>query len=300
VSAPESRVDGAWIDPARGRTIPFRAYFPAAAGPAPTVVVSHATGGSREGYAYLGLAAAEHGYVSVHLQHPGSDVDCWRGKAGAALPAMRAAAADPRNASERVADLIFALDRLAGGEAPFTGRVDAARIGVCGHSFGAATALSAAGQRYLGATGEEGGRADPRIKAVLAMSSPRVWSERPEELGRALTAVRVPCLHLTGTRDDSPLNDTRAAHRRVPFDLLRGADQVLVTFAGGDHMVFVGAKRLFGGEGHDARIHAAVRRAALAFWDAYLRDDEEARRWLLEGGLAEALGGEGRVEARAG
>jgi predicted dienelactone hydrolase len=298
---PVSIHDAEWIDAARARTIPIRVYLPAGEAPAPVVVVSHATGGSREGYAYLGRAWAERGYVSLHLQHRGSDVDCWRGKAGGAVPAMRRAVADPQNAADRVDDLRFALSRLvaaAAGADPFAGRIDPARIGAAGHSFGAATVLATAGQRFLGPAGDERCHADPRVAAVLAMSSPRAVTAHPEDPARPFAAVAVPCLHLTGTRDDSPLNDTRAAERRLPFDHIRGRDQVLVTFAEGEHMVFAGERRLFGDGAHDARIHAAVVRASLAFWNAYLGGDAAAQRWLLDGGLADLLGAAAVVETR--
>ncbi len=109
--------------------------------------------------------------------------------------------------------------------------------------------------------------------------------------------MRVPCLHFTGTRDDSPLNDTKAIDRRIPFDRLRASDQLLVTFNGGDRAVFTGARRLFD-EPRDAVFQALVQRATLAFWDAYLKGDADAARWLLGGGLSEAVGEDGAVEVR--
>jgi hypothetical protein len=132
------------------------------------------------------------------------------------------------------------------------------------------------------------------------MSSPRPWTTRPEDLPATFAAVRAPGLHLTGTRDDSPLNDTRAAERRVPFDHCRGVDSLLVIFAEGDHQVFDGGRRLFGGGPRDPAIQALIRRATLAFWDAYLRDDPGSARWLWEGGLAEAMEEGDVLETRRG
>ena len=37
------------------------------------IVFSHGLGGTRDGYEYLGRHWASYGYVSVHLQHKGSD-----------------------------------------------------------------------------------------------------------------------------------------------------------------------------------------------------------------------------------
>jgi len=101
-----------WTDTARKRIVPVKIYYPAAAaGPLPVIIFSHGLGGSREGYEYLGRYWAAHGYVSVHLQHKGSDTEVWKGKAEP-LKAMRRAAADLRNATNRPLDVRFAIDQI--------------------------------------------------------------------------------------------------------------------------------------------------------------------------------------------
>ena len=68
----------AWQDSRRQRQVPVKIYYPAdGAGPFPVIIFSHGLGGSREGYQYLGRHWASHGYVSVHLQHIGSDQAVW-------------------------------------------------------------------------------------------------------------------------------------------------------------------------------------------------------------------------------
>src|SRR6266446_1669455 len=67
-----------WLDPKRDRKVPVKIYFPKAGdGPFPVIIFSHGLGGSREGYEYLGWHWASWGYVSVHLQHLGSDNAVW-------------------------------------------------------------------------------------------------------------------------------------------------------------------------------------------------------------------------------
>ena len=55
---------------------------------------------------------------------------------------------------------------------------------------------------------------------------------------------------MTGTKDSSPIGETTPEERRVPFDHTNGADQFLITFKDGDHMIFSGRGRMRGrGEG---------------------------------------------------
>jgi len=63
-----------WHDAKRDRRLPVKIYFPkTGGGPFSVILFSHGLGGTREGYEYLSRYWASHGYVSVHLQHPGSD-----------------------------------------------------------------------------------------------------------------------------------------------------------------------------------------------------------------------------------
>src|SRR4051794_3085103 len=68
-----------WTDAKRNRKVPAKIYFPASLPAAsPVVIFSHGLGGSREDYAYLGQYWASCGYITVHLQHLGSDSTLWQ------------------------------------------------------------------------------------------------------------------------------------------------------------------------------------------------------------------------------
>jgi hypothetical protein len=104
-------------------------------------------------------------------------------------------------------------------------------------------------------------------------------------------------LHMTGTKDHSPISDTRAADRRIAFDHVKGADQYLVIFKDGEHMVYSGRKRLRGDENHrDAKFLELIRQSTTAFWDAYLKQDASAKRWL--GGFGDVMGAGGTFEKK--
>jgi len=70
-----------WTDAKRSRTVPVKIYFPSPARTScPLIILSHGLGGSRQGYRYLGEHWATHGYISLHVQHPGSDESAWKGQ----------------------------------------------------------------------------------------------------------------------------------------------------------------------------------------------------------------------------
>ena len=102
---------------------------------------------------------------------------------------------------------------------------------------------------------------------------------------------------MTGTLDNSPIGDTKAKDRRVPFDHVRGADQYLVTFIGGDHMIFSGRGRL-GGGANDAAFQSLIQTATTIFWDAYLKGDRQAKAFLVGEGLAKTLGDKATLERK--
>jgi predicted dienelactone hydrolase len=282
-----------WVDGTRNRSVPVKIYGPDAGKEAcPVIIFSHGLGGTREGYEYLGRYWAAHGYVSVHLQHEGSDDTAWRGR-GRPMQAMREAAADPLNAINRPLDVRFAIDQiieLNSKPGPFQGRLDINRIGMAGHSFGAFTTLAVAGQVF-GPGGRSG--EDSRVKAAIAMSAPVPRANRD----RSYSQIRIPIFHMTGTEDNSPIGDTQASERRIPFDCISGADQYLLTFQGGDHMVFSGRSGFRGDRSKDELFHSLILQGSTAFWDAYLKGEAGAKKWLF-GDFEKAVGGQGRVEKR--
>ena len=90
-----------WLDTARQREVPVKLYYPKTGeGPFPVLIFSHGLGGSRDGYEYLGQHWASHGYVSVHLQHKGSDTAVWKGQLRP-MEAMRKSARDLSNSVNR-------------------------------------------------------------------------------------------------------------------------------------------------------------------------------------------------------
>jgi predicted dienelactone hydrolase len=211
------------------------------------------------------------------------------------MPAMRRAAADPRNALDRVKDVTFAIDQLTAlntADGPLKGRLDLQHLGMAGHSFGGWTTVAVCGEVF-----SPGGRdlsgVDPRITCGIAMSAP---VPRNIDLDKALGSIKIPMLHLTGLLDDSPVGDTKASERRQNYDHIKAPDQTLVIFKEADHMVFAQPTRPGARHDSDERIHDLLRQCTTAFWDAHLRGDAAAQAFLTGGGFAGQMGGDGTFE----
>lgn len=268
-------------DAARQREIPLRVYLPAAR-PAPVVLFSHGLGGSREGSAYLGQHWAARGYVAVFVQHPGSDASVWQNLPATERKRALQQAASLQNYRLRVQDIPAVLNQLSlwqtqPGHA-LQGRLNLARIGMSGHSFGALTTQAVSGQAG------PGGRAwfrDARIVAALMMSpsAPRQGSP-----AQAFGQVAMPWMLMTGTADRSPIGNTDVASRLAVFPALPPGGKYELVLDGAEHSAF--SDRPLPGDAlpRNPNHHRVILALSTAFWDAWLRQDAAARRWLAGDG----------------
>jgi len=291
-------VDATWTDPARARALPLRIYVPSAdaAGKRPAVLFSHGLGGSKAGGEAWGRHWASHGFVAIHLQHPGSDDALWRDRGSTPLKDALRRGASPQAYVERLADVRFAVDeigrRAAAGDA-VASRIDLARLGMSGHSFGARTTQAVAGERLpLAAVGDR--FRDDRLIAAIAFSPnvagpPSGWRER-------YASIRIPFLSVTGTRDGDPFDSSVPASQRTEvFRNMPGPDKYLLVLDGADHLAFDGGKLTLAAGGD---VDRCVRAATLAFWKAYLEGDGEAKAFLAGGDMAHALAAAGTFEVK--
>lgn len=266
------------VDEGRERTIPVRVWLPSHARPAPVILFSHGLGGARDGNAYLGRHWSARGFCVVFLQHAGSDEAVWRDLPfPERLPALRKAI-NLSTTLDRYRDVSAVLDRLEAwnGEAggPLEGRLDPARVGIAGHSFGAVTAQGVTGQRTAD---RRTPFTDRRIGAALLMSPslPRIGDGQS-----AFGSIAIPWMIMTGTEDDSPVGNATPQSRREVFSALPpGGKYELVLFQG-EHQAF-GDRVLPGSKRpRDPNHHRVVLALSTAFFDAFLRGDAVAQGWL--------------------
>ena len=245
----------------------------------PVIIFSHGLGGSREGYAAYGQHWASFGYVVIFPQHHGSD----SAVIGHGMAQMMMGKGDAQAFLDRVKDIHFVIDQIEAMNAgklngkeyePFQGALDLKKIGMSGHSFGAVTTEAVIGEKFLG--DPEGKIADHRITAAIAMSG---TGSKNLDQDTAFGSITIPVFYLTGTEDKS--GNAKPADRRVPFDHSKSPDTFLATFVGANHMAFSPRKNLIPLPDKE-KYQNWIRQSTTAFWDAYLKGDEKAKRWLTE------------------
>ncbi len=293
------QIEDVWNDTSRsGRAVPWRAYLPQSApGLSPVVIYSHGGGGTRASGASYGEHIASHGFVSLHLQHAGSDRDAFRNDPQQISEAAR----NPAQGAPRFLDVLFAYQQLQRLEAgSLAAAVDKSAVGIAGHSFGAITAQIAAGQSV---TGFEQSLAVPALKGAIALSPSPPRAAYGDER-TAFNRMLMPIFHMTGTLDDAPNGDFDAPARRIPFDRTSNVDQWLMVLEGANHFTFGGDPnpQLRGQTfGYPAlpRHHDLIKAGALAFWRWTLKRDANERVFLDGGGFQRLLARGDTFEAKS-
>lgn len=289
---------GEWQDAARNRVVPYKIYLPASRAPAPVIIFSHGLGGSREAASYLLAYLAENGFVVVAIQHPGSDASVYEGERDErrVIERLQTSIADPLAAIARFGDVRFVIDQLEqeSVSGPLNGRLDLSHLGMSGHSYGALTTLVAVGEKI----GDRASTAfqDSRIDAAIVYSPNAPRNQNPAS---ALGDIATPILHFTGTEDRTVFDlEETPEGRQIPFRTIGGADQYLIVFDGGDHMIFSGRVQA-GGAMNPAQTAQtqAIEQESLLFWRAHLMGDAVALAALCE--LPARLDAIGEAEVRA-
>ena len=278
--------------PIDGQKIDIRVRAPTNATTAcPVIIFSHGLGGSREGYWPLAEAWASAGFVVIQPSHPGSDTQTLKDAGILGMgAAARKAMADPNicvgrpRLVTRIIDLIPTIQtRLEG----FHGTLDATRIGVSGHSFGAWTTLAVAGVGYV--LPGHGPLSDPRPLAFLALSPPG-----PGQVPADATAAPRPTLVMTGTEDHQPA--LLSPHDGIEHDwkwreqtwrLLPAGNAFLAVLANAHHSAFSAGQgaRLSGDPQPEPWMGPALDAITITWWRAHLLHDATALACLENGSV---------------
>jgi predicted dienelactone hydrolase len=246
----------------------IRITAPAGKGPFPVIVWSHGLGGSKDAYQPLVKHWAEHGYVVVQPTHADS-LTFGRGP-------LRERTGNWAERPAQITAVIDALPALERHLPALKGKIDAKKVGMGGHSFGAQTAQLVSGSN-IRMRGKE--LEDKRPKAFVWIS--------PQGTGTLLTAdswskIDRPILMISGDNDESPINGKPASWRREAWEGLGPKDKFLLWIQDAYHgFGGISGRAWFPGSGAQNKEQLkAVQDATTAFWDDYLKEDPRAKARL--------------------
>lgn len=283
-------------DAARKKDLICRVTFPKAGGPYPVILFSHGFGGNKDAFGPVSRHWAGHGYVVVHPTHADglgraevtrkADTGERAGRRER-LQGVLGGISDPQKIRDRVADLVLvldSLDQLPDVVPTLKGRIDAKRIGVAGHSFGAYTAMLIGGVTAdLGdANGARFG--DTRVACILPISGQGTGQQGLTKT--SWDALEMPMMTVTGTRDQG-VGGQSVEWRKEPYRLSPKGDKFLVVIDGATHFSFGGGLGL-----RSAAPTEVVKLCSTQFWDAYLKDSAAARKYLASDQLVRDSGGQ--------
>jgi dienelactone hydrolase len=292
---PIASIGGIKLEREGKRPLEVRATFPQSGGTYPVIVFSHGMYGNGDAVRPLTDEFARRGYVVLAPTHGDS---LRYADAATVRNAWQGRLDNVSSWSERPGELSLVIDRLSEIEERtpgLQGRVDPARIGIGGHSFGAWTTQALAGMTLRGGVTW----ADPRPSAFLAISPSGVGGGITQE---SLSKMRGPMMMVSGDNDFGRFGGDPKVFRRQAFDAAPPGDKYLVWIDGAyhnfgginerppdsDHQRSALRGRLLG-PSNPVHVQAVVR-ASLAFWDAYLKGDPQAKSWLSESGLGAIAG----------
>jgi hypothetical protein len=294
--------DAAVHDPARNRDIHVRLRFPKAGGNFPVIVFSPDHGESQD--EQLIRDWTSHGYVIVQLTR----VTALRPQQTVVVERvqLKRAIHNTANVSPSVAgplDVTSVIDSLAALQTRFPairGKLDTVHIGVAGNGAGAVAAEAIAGALLALPGRPLANLADPRVRAVLCISPQGPGQSGFEE--HSFDQLVLPYLGITSIRDAAPSRFAAAAWHKAPFERSQPGDKYEL-FVRGD------AESSLISEGYEVSNDSSesgkpsdsaghIRAASLAFWEAYLKHDVAAKRYLESDGLEKASRGALTLERR--
>lgn len=320
-------------DDTRGRTIETLVRYPSGPGAFPVIVFSHGSLSNKETFGPASEHWASHGYVVIHPNHAdarsgtntggmrrirfggeqesggtdegkpnrtNSNQQANRGGAGLIIGGFGGAASNTGRV-ERIKDITSVLDALDQVETQIPslkGRLNRDAIAVAGHSFGAYVAQCHGGVKTL-IEGKLENLSDPRVKCVVPISA-QAESESYGLTAESWTDASTPAMHITGTRDrsapDRPGGQFGDASTKViPFERSPQGGKYLLIIEDATHVSFGGRMgRLRGG----ADAAGLTKSVSLAFLEAYLKQDVEAKAWLDGEASATWLGSQAKLQRK--
>ena len=142
-----------------------------------------------------------------------------------------------------------------------------------GHSFGALTTQAVSGEKIPLSQS----LTERRIKAAMPLSPGSRKMISPDE---SFGEVSIPWLLMTGTHDLASIGGQTIDSRLAVFPALPNGKHYEVVLHKAEHSVFNDMASSSDKLPRNPNHHRVILGLSTAFWDAYLRNDAEARSWL--------------------
>ncbi len=230
-------IDHLLVNPATKRQIGVRIRVPTNREKTGLIIYSPGLGSGLNNGAPWCEAWWHEGFVVVTLSHPVTNEAIWEVSRQSLTSNLRDALAFPQYGL-RVTDCKFVID-LCLSDPDLKEFIDSERVGIAGHSYGALTVQSIAGQS------KSTNQADPRIKAAIAFS-PTAMSAAA---ANSMKTVKIPFFCITGDHDnhvtfkndvDSMRLGVELSKRKYVYKGLPPGKREQLILANADHMSFAG------------------------------------------------------------
>lgn len=277
-------------DSATGRKIAIRIRLPEKKQASGLILYSPGLGSGLSNGEYWCNTWQAAGFVVATLSHPVTNEDIWNTEKSSFKMNLNAALAAPQY-SLRVNDCKFAISACL-KNLGIESYIDPQRIGIAGHSYGALTVQSIAGQL---------GNKDTRIKAAIALSPGAISKDR----AKSMQQVGIPFMCVTGQQDNSvtfkygsesmklgvPL-----ANRLAIYEHLPQGKKYLLNLSQADHMSFAGEPIDGNRFSRDIEVNnesnlttwKKVSHVTTAFWNYHLnmgRENKETLKKIMASGI---------------
>ncbi len=229
--------------------------------------------------------------------------------------------------ANRARDISFIIDSIGDLEQKYpelAGKIDRTKIGVGGDNYGAFTAMLVAGMTSFKTTPPLH-PADSRVRAALAMS-PQGVSDVLGLTPDSWRDVKIPMMFMTGSLDRGLGENGDPKWRHDAFADSPAGDKYFISFTGASQKTFAGGvgaisdSEIYRGRPQTdvygnpintpppmrsatvmnpgRRIFGSVEMASIGFWDAYLKNDSNAKEYLNDPAFPTLNGGAVVVERK--
>ncbi len=228
------------VKPGRGeRDVPIRVTYPVGPGPFGVIVLCHGALGSKDGYQPLADYWAGNGFVVIRPTFGDSltlmpKEEREQYKNVGELVSSKHVTSQWRQRPEDVGHVIDQIKWVSEQIPDLKGKVDAQKLAVVGHSYGAHTAMLMAGMELkVGLRSAQ--MTDSRPKAFVAISPPGTGAAVKAD---SFAKIKKPVLMITGDNDGSPMpgmDKQTGLWRKEAFDNSPKGDRYLLWIDGAQH-----------------------------------------------------------------